>query len=515
MSKVESREKIQEWLREKFEEGYKECDPREAEIKKSLDLNAIFNKVSKDKKYSDELKFFVYDELIKYGFDMFSPHGSENFAPIIKLFNEGKHEYVKSVFEKSTTKANLLGKSDCEKKILSLSIFNNNLDMVSFFVESGCDLNFKGNNGWTPFMEAVSQGNTEMVKYMFENGAKLDRTNDDNEDPLTIAAGRGDVQMLKTLLELGAVIKNKDGNKKLPMMVAVIANDEEMVRTLIELGVGKVTDADIYGYSIMERANSKMRKVIKEAVEKRAEHSKENMEGELRAVNIDFANYITKENIERWEAHQLKTFEGLDKEVEKGVYSRETVNAYRQDFLGARFECWKNDDELSDKGKILAFDALIRLGFDMGSTELGQVSPLMSLALDKKNNNIVQHLVENGLDPNIKDYWLRTPVWAAAERNDVKMCEWLLNHGGDFNIKDINGYTPLMIAVSRGNIKMVEFLVEQGANVDEKDKFYKDVMKGDNKKMKEVIQQAIENRKAKQKNEINPKILKDIKDKCM
>ena len=74
-----------------------------------------------------------------------------------------------------------------------------------------------------------------------------------------------------------------------------------------------------------------------------------------------------------------------------------------------------------------------------------------------------------GLDPDLKDNNLRTPLHHAAELGSINAFHLLLSKKTNFNLRDINGFTPLHYSIKHylkaGNNSFIKVLLNVGADV--------------------------------------------------
>ena len=76
----------------------------------------------------------------------------------------------------------------------------------------------------------------------------------------------------------------------------------------------------------------------------------------------------------------------------------------------------------------------------------------------------VRIALENGANPNTRDYRGLTPLHYAAKEGDVETVKILLERGANPNVKDNDGWTPLHYAAYEGHVDVVKILLERGAN---------------------------------------------------
>jgi len=93
-------------------------------------------------------------------------------------------------------------------------------------------------------------------------------------------------------------------------------------------------------------------------------------------------------------------------------------------------------------------------------------------AIKKQQVDIIEGLIRNGINVNIKAMMNATPLYYAALVNaDVAVLQCLVSLGADINAKADNGSTPLHEAVMNGDFEAIRFLVSNGADVNAQDEF--------------------------------------------
>src|SRR5262249_25331612 len=94
-------------------------------------------------------------------------------------------------------------------------------------------------------------------------------------------------------------------------------------------------------------------------------------------------------------------------------------------------------------------------------------TPVLMLATDLKEYNLMEALLLHGADPNRKDPEGEAPLTKLCDRNDIprKMVQLLLEKGANINIQNASGQTPLMLAILNQNRGIVHLLLAQGADL--------------------------------------------------
>lgn len=93
--------------------------------------------------------------------------------------------------------------------------------------------------------------------------------------------------------------------------------------------------------------------------------------------------------------------------------------------------------------------------------------PLLILAIQKKQNDVVKMMIEKGANINVKNLNGQTPLHVAILTNNIEIAKYLIEKGADLNIKDCKGQTPLYLAILKNNVEIAKLLIKKGANITE------------------------------------------------
>jgi ankyrin repeat protein len=93
------------------------------------------------------------------------------------------------------------------------------------------------------------------------------------------------------------------------------------------------------------------------------------------------------------------------------------------------------------------------------------------MALNENLLDIVDKLIDIGINVNVKNNDGITLLQKAMERNLPELCIKLIEKGADVNVKDDDGITLLQIAMERNLPELCIKLIEKGADVNVKDKY--------------------------------------------
>lgn len=88
----------------------------------------------------------------------------------------------------------------------------------------------------------------------------------------------------------------------------------------------------------------------------------------------------------------------------------------------------------------------------------------LNYAIKNDNKEIVELLLQNGVDPNKPNQSCLIPLHEAVKGGHIEMVKFLLQKGANLYAADNIGYTPLHYAAKNGNIEISEVLLQNGAD---------------------------------------------------
>ena len=108
----------------------------------------------------------------------------------------------------------------------------------------------------------------------------------------------------------------------------------------------------------------------------------------------------------------------------------------------------------------------LEIVFDhIGQAIIDQANQQIFLAIAQNDINLVIQAVKQGALINATDRFGHSPIHYAAYKGNPRIVDYLLNNGGDPNIRGRHESTLHCAAWGR-NIKVLELLLEDGAQVD-------------------------------------------------
>lgn len=297
--------------------------------------------------------------------------------------------------------------SECQS-CLHTAACNESLDIVKILVEHGAELNIINDMDQTPLDCAVLYGWSMNAKYLIEQGADpehaalsplhvsiiLNRTDDfhayidenqyldlpDRYDncPVHWAIDFNNIDFLQTIIEAGADLSRPNGHGYCPLHLAVIKDLKEIILKLIDSGVD---------------VNQKI-----------ADHVYQ--EGGMTALHL--ACRKKKADI-----------------VDVLLKSRADVNVKNKEGLTPVWTAVLNNN-------FLAVKILETNGADLTVLDERTQTTLLHAAAWKLNKEIIEFLIERGLDVNARDDQGKTPLWYTEEYKEIaeEVVAVLKKHGG-------------------------------------------------------------------------------------
>ncbi|QMW26206.1 hypothetical protein G4B84_001451 [Aspergillus flavus NRRL3357] len=387
---------------------------------------------------------------------------TQNLTPLSHAARTGHEAVCKLLLEGG---AELESKDTQNLTPLSHAARNGYEAVCKLLLEGGAELESKDTQNLTPLSHAARNGYEAVCKLLLEGGAELEPKDTQNLTPLSHAARTGHEAVCKLLLEGGAEVNSQDSIGSTPLAHAVRWGHEGIVKVLLAIDWIDADRKDHVGQTPLHFAVSQNRLAIATILL---------MSGK---VNVN-----SRDNEKRTPLYRLlekdKTFI-IVHHHQRGTFVGIGTLGYRPIF-------WRTQFHQAIARLLIDNGADVNLSGSNGRTPL-------SLAAERRNDNIIKMLLEKGAAVEAKDNTGRTPLsWAAESSRNENSIRILLERGAEIESKDDAGRTPLSWAAGRckpdaydfydtsimgdpgisdgeNDMNIIKMLLQAGANVESKD----------------------------------------------
>ncbi|XP_018903045.2 LOW QUALITY PROTEIN: uncharacterized protein [Bemisia tabaci] len=362
---------------------------------------------------------------------------------------------------------------------IHIAVEREQVRIIKHLLTYGADANSRYSDGGTILHKAVDHENMEIVKLLLKYGADIDATTSDGSTALHLATMRGFLEIAEHLIQEGADmhavgpleingsslygrfyddececssqggkmrVEVKTGDSGTPFKIAVRNHHLKMIKMFLKNGI-EVDTLDIEGYTALQHAVlSKCPDVIMSILEN---HPNVNCENNKTA-------YLSAIKLLR----------------AKGTTN--VIAALEQSGFVLDTEKLKNDTDLLYKTvchdlynvtkSLLQHGAHINVTYHEDETYFNIFPSLLHIAVERRNKDMVQLLLDFGADPDVKNQDGRTPLFYAIVFSELTIAKILVASGAE-NLRD-----DLMIIFAAANLDVwfVRLLVEEGVGIEQR-----------------------------------------------
>ena len=429
--------------------------------------------------------------------------------PLMEYLIKSKKNYVlENLLEK-----NFDVNEECnERSPLYISVWKNNIKATKILLKHKADINYKRNsNNSTCLYKAVENNNTKIVKLLLNHKADPDNELIDGATPLLIAVQNNNPKCIKLLLESGVDINKITKMGITPLFIACQYDFVNSVKLLIE------HKADI---------NKKLKKYYNLLNSTMVEN------------NIDCLKLLIKNKINLEEKNGDSLFNGLenysDECVDYLIYNGYNIHVKDVCGLSPLHIAVKNnsisiiDSLIEKKIDVNSVDNnnLTALYISTLNSDINVCEKLLENKADPnirlKNNieNITNPLlckffsnmtkiIDTKIDYDFISNLVKdsTPLYIACSYGKRKIVEMLLRNKADPNIKLCGNRSPLYASIYINNYKCSSLLLDYGADPDLPNDLLEIVLEKNNSKLNDILKIAKEKK-------IKSKIKEKIGENC-
>ena len=301
---------------------------------------------------------------------------------------------------------------------LHLCARNNDAEKaVELVLNEDIDINIPAKCNRTPLLWASPSSSNQVIKTLVDLGADLNvqRTHD-KVAPLTLAADWNNYMAINMLLQYGADANIQDENGDAPLHDSARYGKFSVSKLLIESGC-KVN---------MRNYNDKTPLYL--AVESRHDHVIKILLESHADVNMQYKQNPKKERL----------YLVLGKDRGRPAWHYVMVE---KSLLG-----------------------LFLKRTNGGSLDVGDFGTVVKSGWGENPPESTKEEICNEATALYNEVQGKTLLHRVCENNNIQLVELLVEHGVDINCRDAEGFTPLHVAAIRGQIEVVKKLVELGAD---------------------------------------------------
>lgn len=305
---------------------------------------------------------------------------------------------------------------------------NKKSKLASKFIAVPVDINAQDKDGNTALHLAAQNGLTATIKKLLKNTTcNSNKKNNAGQTPLMLAAQQKNQHVPKHLIDGGAQLNEQDKNGKTALHYAVEKKNEALVKNLIQAGA-LVDIKDNNNKTPLEIAPNKSQ------IQNDLKAHKNKLELEN---NIFYAIY--KEDGKR-----INELLNQDQNNLETTFNGDTPLLYSL----------KNNKAAIAAAFIQTTAANLLAADTNGNTAL-------HLATQYGYDDVVQELLNKGINPNLQNNNNETPLHHAAEKGYQTIATMLIGKGAHINTQDNDGNTPLHWAAYYNQDAIIKLLAQQ------------------------------------------------------
>jgi ankyrin repeat protein len=340
--------------------------------------------------------------------------------------------------------------------------------MAARLLAAGADANTPLMSGETPLMEAARRGNLATVRVLLANKANPNaRESNGGQTALMWAVAQRQSAVVEALLEGGADVHAGSKTGFTPLMFAAQTGDADTTRILLRAGARpndaqpKTSLTPLMIASAMAHANA-----VEVLLDKGANPDL-----------VDKDGYSALHRVVRDSDY------GINPATEDAVLTivKSLVKHGANPNIRLSQDKEKAAEEIKN-GAVQQYEK--RSAVTVNEIILQGATPIF-LAAEVNNLDVIKALVEAGGDPLLATERGTTPLMMAAgggtdvqrERSleeratALETAKFLVEHGADVNTAGQYGWTALHAAAYQGMNDVIAYLVSKGARIDQKDEF--------------------------------------------
>lgn len=357
---------------------------------------------------------------------------------------------------------------------LDFAIRNNDLAMVRLLLTHGADPNLKNVHNSTPLFTAIESDNLEITSHLLQNGANPNIKDFSNRTPMQCAFETLNLDLINLLLKNGAKIEFESELNIVDLLYKALCDDNQSFATAVIVNFAHLVPQNPDFFFIMkiaiERRNGG---IIKLLLENGFDVDQKDDEGNpilyYAILNQSYScvkmllNVGAKVDFEDQEGKtplHHASLQGMSRTAELLIQAENESLVERKDGSGKTaldYALQRQNLEIVE----FLYDHGASLRFENVSNKMSFLSSLVI----SKNVKVARLFLEYCKFGSCEEVFHQNIMYAAVRSQSLEMVQLLIDHGVDVNSVCMHDKTPLQLAVKYKDVRIVELLLEQGADV--------------------------------------------------
>ena len=353
--------------------------------------------------------------------------------------------------------------------VLSGLAGENNMEIIQELLKYNANVDAKDSNGDTPLHIASVEEYSDVVNLLLKHNANVNSIGDGLHTPLMLASRFGNSDVVKELLRFGAKTEHPTNRGYLePIHFAAMGGHDLILLELLKYNasIDVSTGRDEEDETALHKATKEGHiKCVEVLLEHGANMNVQNIFGET-PLHVALLNYnISKEN----RHNIIKSILKYGTKIDLNIRTHSKLTALEMSI------------KFNENGEVVKqLLTLSKQNVSLNCLDKEGLS-LLHYACRNRNAEVVEELLKNGANPNLKSSYLqktKSPLHYVFEygcgdesisiekHNEIiSIMNCLLNYGSDIEARNTDGETALYKASVWGNIPAVKFLLENGAKI--------------------------------------------------
>lgn len=340
------------------------------------------------------------------------------------------------------------------------------INTVKYLIKKGANINYKGKNGDTPFIEALRWKRAGSARIMLDHNPDLNISNIYGQNPFYYAAQNGNNEIIEIMLSRGLPVdyqpKDQLGYKfHTPLVGAVTYDNADTVTLLLSRGANPNKmgpyDKDSACTVAKERNKEKIitllsKKCNMDKILSRSERICQQLEKKVKTKGAGNSKLNTLQKL-------------IPKESKSWKPLKDTMIKYQSsDLMDASTRC-----------DVSLVKWIVQHGEDLNQVFSNGKTPLLSAVMGE-NKPVIEYLIKAGANINYKNRFGHTPLSVAIKGDQDEVILLLLDLKADPNVTGRADTPPLVLASNKSSFKssrhsdaydsdaVVKALLDKGAN---------------------------------------------------